>query len=151
MVFCRRYKGFSLLELLIVLVIISSIAVLVAPKLSGTLDSLNIKTLSRDMASSLRATRQLAISRGQDRIWTLDLAQHAYQDGRGQKWVVFDKDINVFLTTVSKERISDSLANIRFFADGSASGGEVALTYQRLSYVVQVNWLTGRVKVYDGR
>jgi general secretion pathway protein H len=151
MFFWRKYKGFCLLELLIVLVMFSAIAVLAAPRLSGTLDSLNLKTLSRDMASSMRATRQLAISRGQDRIWTLDLAQHAYQDGRGGKWRVFDKEIDVLLTTTSKEQISDSLANIRFFADGSASGGEVALSYQKLSYIIQVDWLTGRVKLYDGR
>ncbi len=147
---CRRQIGFSLLELLVVLMIVTTVAALVSPQLSNVLESQKVKTLSRDIASSLRATRQLAISRGRDAVWTLDLEQHAYLDGRRQQWSAFDKDIQVLLTTVAKEQVSDSLANIRFFADGSATGGEIDLRYKRLSYVVQVNWLSGRVKIYDG-
>jgi len=145
----RRQGGFSLLELLLVLVIMSAIAVLVAPRLSGSLDNLQLKRLSRDMAASLRITRQLAISKGQDTQWTIDLEKRHYQYGRYNKTVSFPKDVDIKLTTASKEQVTETLANIRFFPDGSATGGEVALTQGQLEYLIQINWLTGRVIIYD--
>lgn len=142
-------KGFSLIELLLVLAIISAIVALVAPRLSGTLDSLQLKRVSRDMAASLRTTRSQAISKGQDMKWLLNLEQHYYQYGSTQKVVPYSEELDVTLTTASKEQISDSLASIRFFPDGSATGGEILLSQDKQHYSIQIDWLTGRIKIYD--
>jgi general secretion pathway protein H len=145
----KRGSGFSLLELLLVLAITSVIVALVAPRLTGTLDNLQLKRLSRDMAASLRTTRAQAISKGQEEIWLLDLEQHHYQYGKQNKTVSFSQDIDIKLTTASKEQWSRAIASIRFFPDGSATGGEIFLLQGKQNYSIQIDWLTGRVKIYD--
>jgi general secretion pathway protein H len=47
---------------------------------------------------------------------------------------------------------SDECANvgeIRFFPDGSSTGGEITLAGGNAHRYVQVDWLTGRVAVYE--
>jgi general secretion pathway protein H len=149
MILMKKWRGFSLLELLIVLAISSAVVALAAPRLTGTMDHLQLKRLSREMAAALRTTREIAISKGQDALWTLDLKQHHYQYGKQNKIVPFSQDIHIKLTTASKEQITDDIANIRFYPDGSATGGEVVLTQGQLGYTIQINWLTGQVKIND--
>lgn len=145
----KNSSGFSLLELLLVLAITSAIVGLVAPRLSGTLDSLQLKRLSREMAASLSTTRTQAISKGQSAIWLLNLEKHFYQYGRHNKIVSYPESIDVTLTTASKEQISDTIANVRFFPDGSATGGEIVLARGKQTYSIQINWLTGQIRIYD--
>jgi general secretion pathway protein H len=145
----KRLSGFSLIELLIVLTITISVLVLAAPRLNGTLDSLKVKKLSREIVASLRATRSQAISKGQDGTWLLDLDKHYFQYGRENTKVPYAEDIKLVLTTASKEQVSDTVARIRFFPDGSATGGEIKLSQGKFNYSIHIDWLTGRVKIYE--
>jgi general secretion pathway protein H len=145
----KQLSGFSLIELLIVLTITISILVLAAPRLNGTLDSLQVKKLSREIVASLRATRSQAISKGQDGTWLLDLDKHYFQYGRKNTKVSYADDIKLVLTTASKEQVSDTVARIRFFPDGSATGGEIKLSHGKFNYSIHIDWLTGRVKIYE--
>lgn len=143
----RQNKGFSLLELLLVLIITVSIVALASPRIANGLDSIQLKRLSRDMAASLRATRTLAITKGKDATWLVDFAQQHYQYTDKSK--TYSDKINLSLTTASKEQISDVTATIRFFPDGSSTGGEITLAQGNSKYSIQIDWLTGRVKIYD--
>jgi general secretion pathway protein H len=145
----KRLSGFSLIELLIVLTITISILVLAAPRLNGTLDSLQVKKLSREIVASLRATRSQAISKGQDGTWLLDLEKQYFQYGRENTKKYYADDIKLILTTASKEKVSDTVARIRFFPDGSATGGEIKLNQGKFNYSIHIDWLTGRVKIYE--
>jgi len=55
-------KGFTLLELLIVLVIISIMAAFVGPRVAGSMSTLTLKTAAKKVASSLRYARSQATS-----------------------------------------------------------------------------------------
>jgi len=55
-------KGFTLLELLIVLVIISIMAAFVGPRIAGSMSNLTLKTAAKKVASSLRYARSQATS-----------------------------------------------------------------------------------------
>jgi len=143
----QRVEGFSLLELLLVLVITVSIVALASPQISNSLDSIKIKRLSREMTTSLRATRAHAISKGKEAVWLLDFKQYHYQYINKTKR--YSEKIELSLTTASKEKLSDTAATIRFFPDGSATGGEIRMSHGKLNYSIQIDWLTGRIKVYD--
>jgi general secretion pathway protein H len=58
--FCRA--GFTLLELIVVLVIISLMSALVVPRLMGPMSALDLKTASKKIAASLRYARSRATS-----------------------------------------------------------------------------------------
>ncbi|MBC8466231.1 MAG: GspH/FimT family pseudopilin [Desulfobacteraceae bacterium] len=55
-------KGFTLLELLIVLVIISIAAAFVGPRVAGSMSTLTLKTAAKKVAASLRYARSQATS-----------------------------------------------------------------------------------------
>lgn len=58
----RRHRGFTLLELIVVLVIISLMSALVVPKLAGPMSNLDLKTASKKISASLRYARSRAAS-----------------------------------------------------------------------------------------
>jgi len=55
-------KGFTLLELLVVLVIISIAAAFVGPRVAGSMSTLTLKTAAKKVAASLRYARSQATS-----------------------------------------------------------------------------------------
>jgi general secretion pathway protein H len=56
----RNHRGFTLLELIVVLVIISLMSALVVPKLAGPMSNLDLKTASKKISASLRYLRSHA-------------------------------------------------------------------------------------------
>ncbi len=58
----RNARGFTLLELIVVLVIIGLMSALVVPKLVGPLADLDLKTASQKISASLRYARSQAAS-----------------------------------------------------------------------------------------
>lgn len=144
-----RIKGFSLIELLVVIIIAVSIATLGAPRLTGTLELLQLKRLTQKMITSLHSTRTLAISKGKEAVWQLDLKQHYFRYGQQAKKISYPEDIDISLTTASREQLSESRGNIRFFPDGSATGGEVIISQNNRQYSIKIDWLTGRISTDD--
>ena len=145
----KNQQGFSLIELLIVLAITAGLLSNVAPRLNNVLKGLQLKNLTREVMASLNTTRSQAISKGQEAVWLLDLEQRYFQYGTKKKSVSYSDDIDVTLITASKEQLSNTVASIRFFPDGSATGGEVILAQGNRNYSIQIDWLTGRIKLYD--
>jgi len=145
----RAQQGFSLIELLIVLAITAGLLSIVAPRLNNVLEGMKFKNLAREVVASLNSTRSQAISKGEDGVWLLDIENRYFQYGAKQKKVSYSEDIGVTLTTASKEQLSATQANIRFFPDGSATGGEVVLAQGERNYSIQIDWLTGRIQFYD--
>jgi general secretion pathway protein H len=58
----RNHRGFTLLELIVVLVIIGLMSTLVVPKLVAPMANLNLKTASQKISASLRYARSQAAS-----------------------------------------------------------------------------------------
>lgn len=70
-------------------------------------------------------------------------------------WMAFDKDserqlhqtVQAKINTTSAEVGNTQQAGIRFYPDGSSTGGSVDLTYNQQTYKVNVEWVTGRVSI----
>ena len=58
----RSHRGFTLLELIVVLIIISLMSAVVVPKLTGPMSNLDLKTAAKKISSSLRYVRSHAAS-----------------------------------------------------------------------------------------
>jgi general secretion pathway protein H len=138
-----------LLELLIVLVIAATLAAVVLPRFTQLSTAFEVKGGARQLASALRHARSEAITQRRDVALVLDVAQHTFATTGMDKVHALPDGLNLKLLTADTEIVNDARGAIRFFADGSSTGGQITLSTGQRAYVVDVNWLTGRVTIHD--
>lgn len=141
-------NGFSLLELLTVLAIVTLIISLTLPNLNNTYKRYLLKSLSRDVAGALQQTRLKAISSGEKQSWLVSLDSKEYWHGNESHKHSLPNSTMVEVTTASGEVVSSKVVAISFFPDGTSTGGQVKLVRDGMVFYVQVDWLLGTVKIY---
>lgn len=144
-------RGFTLLELLVVLVIMTLMVSLVPPLLSGVGLTTEVRGATRQLAAGLRAARSEAVTRQRPAALTVDLEQRRFTvDGRsGSVALPNEDDVAIRLYTAQSELVDAKRGSIRFFPDGTSTGGYVALNEGKVEYRVKVDWLTGRIRIED--
>lgn len=144
-----RQAGFTLLELLVVLVIVALSYAIVPRLFHKGVSNAELKSAARQMATGLRKMRSEAINTQKEKTFTLDRKTHVFRLAGESKNHPLPSEADLTVTTIASEVQSKDSGAIRFFPDGSASGGHVAIKYQDMQYVVNVDWLTGRVSVME--
>jgi len=147
----HRARGFTLLEIMVVLVIAAVAFTIVPVMLAGTALTTEIRGSVRQLASGLRAARSEAITRQVEGTVTVDLEARRFQvSGRAREGQLPDAEsVEIKLYTAQEELVDDSIGRIRFFPDGSSTGGHVSMMDERVEYRVNVDWLTGRVDIVE--
>jgi general secretion pathway protein H len=133
-------RGFTLLEMLVVLVLISIAIGLVGFGLQKGMHSASERKVVAQMVQALRATRSAAIISGQTEETKFDLRARTFQ-APGQRMVQWPEDLGVQLNTASE--LDSSFA---FHPDGSSSGGNLVLFHGERNWRIDIAWLTGSVK-----
>ena len=149
---CRRAGvrlGFTLLELLVVLAIAAGIAALVMPTLTNAIALFELKSGARQLASALQAARGRAIARDGEVAVIVDVQKRMYRTTGASEVRPVSPELTLTLETADSEVLNDQVGAIRFFPDGSSTGGRLTLAAGGRKYVVSVNWLTGRVTTHE--
>jgi general secretion pathway protein H len=145
----RSERGFTLIEMLVVIAIVALIAAFALPQFTSAQAKADMTSTARRLAAGLRNTRSLAMAHGRSEAFSLDIAHGLYRAGTGTAQAV-DKNLALTLVTASQERIDAAVGDIRFFADGSSTGGGIGLRAGARNALILVDWLTGRVSVVEG-
>ena len=140
-------KGFTLLELIVVLFIVVLGFSAIGINLSSGNNSTEIKAAARDIVSALRYARGQALTSHQDTTLALDLAKNSYTVSSRNKVYPIPKAIKVTVVTAQSEITGEGLGNIRFFADGSSTGGRITLQRGKVAWQIDINWLTGQIEL----
>lgn len=138
--------GFTLIELTVVLLIVTLMFMIAAPQVSNVLPQMSLKSGARELAAVLRESRSRAIMTKSDVVFSLDVNRYQYLISGDSKVHSLSKNSKITLHTAQEERDKSS-GRIRFFSDGSSTGGSIILSNSDRSYKVNVDWLTGRVVV----
>jgi general secretion pathway protein H len=142
----RHAGGFTLVEMLVVLVIIALIMGLVGASISRNISGAEMRTAASKVAASLRYTRTQAILTKTEQVFLVDTEKLTYQAGTREAKQL-PEGMKMELNTARSELTSETAGGIRFYPDGGSTGGNVRLEANGRIYRVNVAWLTGEASV----
>jgi general secretion pathway protein H len=136
--------GFTLLEVMAVMLIIALVASLVITMTPGT-GRAGLKAVTLQAAALLRRERIGAILGGRIRRVSLDGGRRVLVGDSGDV-VAIPRDVAV--DVLGADAVwSGRLAVVRFDPDGASTGAVLRLSHEKAEYEIRVNWYTGGVAV----
>jgi general secretion pathway protein H len=148
----RRSAGYTLLELMVVLVIVALGSMLVVPMVEGGWEAREVRRAARQIASTMHYCRGEAVARGQPQELVIDAVENSIHTTGWDRWAVLT-DRAVIEDVRGGQAFGDGVVQILFFPNGSTSGAEVIVAGRqnrrehRLS--VALDPLLGTVHVGD--
>lgn len=142
----RPAAGFTLIELLVVLVIVALVAAVTLPNLRSS-PAVTLKTAADQVAAALRQARVDAMNKGQTLALLVDTRARTLQVEHQPQARALPDELGITLDTAQREMLTPDRGGIRFWPDGSATGGRVTLSKANIQIRVDVEWLTGRVRI----
>ncbi len=146
---CLKNRGFTLLEILVVLVLMVLAAGFIAPAMLNS-GVAQMRSATRIVAAGLQRSREYAINQQLHAAMVVDVNQRRFTVPGQPKARQLAADITLKVFTARSELLDEARAGIRFFPDGSSSGGRISLSQGSHSAYVDVDWLTGRILTYAG-
>jgi general secretion pathway protein H len=144
----RPARGFTLIEIIAVIALLALAASTVVFFVSRSLSTQQIRGAGRDLVAALRYTRGQAIVKRKEQALELDVEKRAYRaPNKGE--VQLPKDMDMKLLTASQEQVNSTTGRVRFFPDGSSTGGRISLISGEREWQVEIAWLTGEVRLRE--
>ncbi|MDA3895654.1 MAG: prepilin-type N-terminal cleavage/methylation domain-containing protein [Desulfobacteraceae bacterium] len=159
-------QGFTILELLVVLVIISLAAAFVGPRLLSPNSNLQLKTTVNKMAGALRYASNTATTTQKDMVGVLDIrnsrisvlpagdfdenefAYHGKSDREGLNAFNFPEDMIFFKDFSTIKKISPDIFMVYFFPNGSSSGGDIVFGNDKgFKYQIKIDFITSIITI----
>jgi len=141
-----RARGFTLLELILVLAIVALATLLGAGAIGRGMEGLRLRSAANGIAAQLRFTRAQALATGEPQRFTIDPAAHAWQAPKGRHGALPPRTAVAFIGA-REAQPAEGVGAVVFFPDGAATGGRVRLQQGGATWQVDVDWLTGQVAV----
>lgn len=152
--------GFTLIELIIVLVIIGIASGLVGIMIGRGSDGLEMKTFAKEISSVLRYARNHAASEKRTYCFVINkeagaVRLYAHEDETGNEEDNEEKEVLPVITKplpedmlISIDGDESDVQYIEFLPQGNSSGGTIKLEKENGSiFFIDVNRITGRVEV----
>jgi general secretion pathway protein H len=99
------------------------------------------------LADGLRVTREEALFQRQERVFTVDVEERAFAANSTAEPLPLDPALSIQLFTAKSELVGESRGGIRFFPDGSSTGGRIELELLGDRAAINVQWSNGVVTV----
>jgi general secretion pathway protein H len=142
-------NGFTLLEVMIVLVLGSIAYAVILGSPFGAASAGDLKAAARTLAAGLRTAQTTAMVTRRDALLTLDMDAREFVAAGDEHLHKLSDRIELKLYTAQSEVVSEKRGSIRFYPDGSSTGGRITVSSGERKFVVDVDWLTGRVSIGD--
>ena len=143
-----RKTGYTLVELLIVITLVVAISAFLAPMMLPS-PARVLQHAAGDVATALRETRREARAKQMRMRFSIDTADGRYGTLGMPTTRALPQDVRARLTTAESLLSGDTAGGIDFFPDGSSSGGRIELSASDIGLQVDVEWLTGRIRIAE--
>jgi len=142
----RHQRGFTLLELLVVMTVIALITTLAVPAIQHSLPGASFRAAASDIRSELQQARISAIRENRESWVLLDADARTYRRDTGSVAHLPERTALSFVT--ARSELTDGLSGrIRFYPDGTSTGGSVTLALDGKSRTILVDWFDGRITI----
>lgn len=135
-------RGFTIIELIIVLVVIGIIAGVTLPRYASSLNSLNFRKKMSELVFFFRETRIKAISTAGTTRITLDL-QNGYCWNEDEKVLKLPPEIEIFTNKI--EARNEKIKTFEFYPNGTAREEKLGFICDKTTAILHVEPLGGLV------
>lgn len=150
--FVCRHKGFSFVEMMAVLALLSILAALAVPSFVRWRQNLEYREAARNIVSLLREARSRAIARNREHRVEFEQSSRRYGLRAGDKAVNSNwpdvPPVTDWATCPSEVNFSANISSVQFNTNGTANGGTITVKDGLLvkKYEIVVN-RTGRIRI----
>ncbi len=139
----KTVEGFSLVELLVVLTIVSIMASSIAFVVINKQKTL--KASASDIVHNLRLVQQQAIRRDQPYQIEIDLGNNElnFIDDT----IELPADVSMTVRTSEDQVIEQAIVGMTFYPDASSSGGVITLETDKELFEISVIWISGKIQM----
>jgi len=141
-------RGFTLVEILVVIMIMGAVAAMIGSAMGYSLTGQQMRSASRDLIAALRYTRGQAIVKREPQVLMLNVDEKSYR-AASRAPVRLPEQFDLAIETARQEMVSQGEAGIRFYPDGSSTGGNIELSRGDTVWRIDINWLTGEVTLRE--
>ena len=141
----------TLIELMVCLALVGAVLAMASPMLSRVQAGWSLRSAAHEVADQMRRARGRAIDDGRPAEFAIDLAAGTFAGSPAGRPGRLPRGTTISMLTVEGEQLGRAVGAIRFFPDGSSTGGGVALAQGADRIDVRVDWVTGRVTVEPER
>ncbi len=152
-----KNKGFTLIELMLVLLIIGLGTAFIAPTVANSLVNVRLKAATRRLSAVLRYARSMAVSNKNTVQVFIDIDNASYSaqvpsaDNSGEGLsgaTAFPADIKFKEVKIGEEVSTSGVVQLLFYPKGNTSGGEIVLENSRgRTYKITIDPIIGKVKI----
>ncbi len=145
-------SGFTLIELIIVLIIIGLAAGLAGIYIGSSSDNLTIRTFTKDVSAVLRYARNHAVAEKITYHFAVDVEEGVYRLYSDKKTddespsFNLEKNIPSGLEVIV-DNTEDDIYKIDLLPLGNSSGGMIEVRNEKAAYIISVSRVTGKVDV----
>jgi general secretion pathway protein H len=144
-------RGFTFLELILVLLIIGVAVALVAPTIGSRLKSGDIRRTAVQLRAAMELLRVGAVRRGQEEVLVVAPRDNAYWREGGGETIEVPPESGILSARGQWVR-DDGEVEFRFYPDGTNSGGAVRIEQRRggavTAYVLWLDPLLGTATIW---
>ena len=154
-------RGFTMVELLVVLFLIGLMLLIAVPSLLHTVESLKFKATARQIVSTLKFARNTAVFKQRYQVVGFDIDNNlyflggqgiaGYEDALSKSIKTFKlpSDVSIKSMEMAEDRIESGKGNILFYPDGSSSSGAIIVKNKKTDegFRIEVDVFTGLTHV----
>ena len=138
----RSRKGFTLLELLIVMTIITIMLSISTVYISSALPSSRFNSTVRNMAATIRHAKYLLQKSGKKQVVTINIDSKKYGiEGQSEKEI--PKGIDLKIIDTFEGEIDEGIFRLPFSNSGWPGGGTIVLSYKKREVKINIDPVVG--------